>query len=348
MVEQRAGAPWERPLLLAMAALLGVGFVAGEASRREEIKETRKVADQALESAAAARAEARAALAAIIAPDTLSDASGSVYLILVDGTPRGTAFVIDRARGLLATAAHTAESLPLGTGEVVILNRSTRTPIAVVGRKIHKGYGAFRTVVEAYQPIRKSSSIYDPQAAPIRDLAFDAALLRVDPLDPKTKQNRLGADLPLAPEDKLLALGPGSPIAVIGYPYDTLDAGITPEAAISRAERGVVSAMIAPLDSAAEVENHVVANLIIHRLSTAGGSSGSPLLNADGEVVGLHTHGVESTSSNGDSAAQRADVLHDLLSDEREKTRLAETFIPAWTRTLAHWARADVVLPWSF
>ncbi|MBY0420749.1 MAG: serine protease, partial [Parvularculaceae bacterium] len=200
----------------------------------------------------------------------------------------------------------------------------------------------------AYQPIRKSSSIYDPQAAPIRDLAFDAALLRVDPVDLKTRENRLGPNLPLAPESKLLALGPGSPIAVIGYPYDTLDSGLTPDAAISRAERGVVSAMIAPLDSAAEVENPGLANLVIHRLSTAGGSSGSPLINADGEVVGLHTHGVESTSSNGDSAAQRADVLHDLLSDTREKERVATIFVPAWKHTLTYWARAADVLPWSF
>lgn len=344
------GSRFERPVMLAIAAALAGALALSEISRRQDQKAIEAVAQSALDSATAARAEARAALAAVIAPETLANASASVYLIIVDGIPRGTAFVIDRDKGLLATAGHTADSLPLGKdGEsVVILNRATRAPIPVIGRKIHSGYGAFRRVVEAYQPIRKSSSIYDPQAAPIRDLAFDAALIRVDPIDPSTKQNRLGPNLPLAPEEKLLQLGPGSPIAVIGYPYDTLDDGITQEAAISRAERGVVSAMIAPLDSAAEIENPVVANLIIHRLSTAGGSSGSPLLNADGEIIGLHTHGVESASSNGDGAAQRADVLYDLLSDERESARLEDVFVPAWTKTLAHWARADEVLPWSF
>lgn len=346
----RWGSRFERPVLFLLIAGLGVALVATELARRHDAKATQSIAKSALEAATAARTEARAALAAIIAPETLADASSSVYLIIVDGVPRGTAFVLDRDKGLLATAAHTADSLPLDAKDksVVILNRATRAPIPVIGRKIHGGYGAFRRVVEAYQPIRKSSSIYDPQAAPVRDLAFDAALIRVDPLDPATKQNRLGPNLPLADETDLVELGPGSPIAVIGYPYDTLDSGITPEAAISRAERGVVSAMIAPLDSAAEIENPIVANLIIHRLSTAGGSSGSPLLNANGEVVGLHTHGVESASSNGDGAAQRADVLYDLLSDQREESRLKEIFIPAWSQTLTHWARADAVLPWSF
>lgn len=344
------GSRIERPVTLVLAAGLAIALVGTEIARRRDAKITQALAKSALEVATTARSEARAALAAVIAPETLADASASVYLVIVDGRPRGTAFVIDRDKGLLATAGHTADSLPLGkVGEsVVILNRATRAPIPVIGRKIHGGYGAFRRVVEAYQPIRKSSSIYDPQAAPVRDLAFDAALIRVDPIDPATKQNRLGPNLPLASESKLLELGPGSPIAVIGYPFDTLDDGITQEAAISRAERGVVSAMIAPLDSAAEIENPVVANLIIHRLSTAGGSSGSPLLNADGEVVGLHTHGVESSSSNGDGAAQRADVLFDLLSDERERARLADIFVPAWSQTLTHWARADQVLPWSF
>lgn len=346
----RGGSRIERPILLVLAAALAVGLVFSETARRKDLKNAEALAQSAFDAATQARTEARAALAAIIAPNTLAEASASVYLIIVNGNPRGTAFVIDREKGLLATAGHTADSLPLGApgASVVILNRATRTPIPVVGRKIHGGYGAFRRVVEAYQPIRKSSSIYDPQAAPIRDLAFDAALIRVDPIDPATKQNRLGPNLPLAPESKLLDLGPGAPIAVIGYPYDTLDDGITQEAAISRAERGVVSAAIAPLDSAAEIENPVVANILIHRLSTAGGSSGSPLLNADGEVVGLHSHGVDSASSNGDGAAQRADVLYDLLSDAREKKRLEDVFVPAWTRTLTHWARADDVLPWSF
>jgi hypothetical protein len=106
--------------------------------------------------------------------------------------------------------------------------------------------------------------------------------------------------------------------------------------------------MIAPLDNAADEDDPEIANLIIHRLSTAGGNSGSPVLNTKGEVIGIHTHGIESVSSNADGAAQRAGVLYDLLDPDREMARMESVFIPAWRRTLSHWARADAVLPWTF
>lgn len=336
----------QRNLVLAIIAALALALALSEAARLFD----RRAVDALETEVAAAQRQADAALAAIIAPETLSKASASVYLVLVDGAPRGTAFVIDREIGVLATAGHTAESLPFAEkgARIAIVNRLTRTPIPVRGAHLHAGYGAFRALIEDYQPVRKGTPIYAPQVAPIRDLAFDAGLIYVDPLDPATGANRLGPALPLASEEKLRALSAGSAIAVIGYPYDTLDEGFAPDAATSRIERGVIAAMIAPLDSALEDENAEIANLIIHRLATAGGNSGSPIINADGEVVGVHTHGIESTSSNADSAAQRADVIYDLLAPERELARLNDVFIPAWKKTLSFWARGADVIAWSF
>ncbi|MEO1137759.1 MAG: serine protease, partial [Pseudomonadota bacterium] len=218
----------------------------------------------------------------------------------------------------------------------------------VNAKRLHKGFGTFRVEVEDHQPIRKNSSLYSPQAAPLRDLAFDVALLTVDPMDPETGENDLGPDLTIADEEKLLALQAGSAIAVIGFPYDTLDDGFAPDAGTARVERGVIAAVTPPLDTIAEARNPATANLIIHRLATAGGSSGSPIIDASGEVIAVHTHGVESPSSNADGAAQRAESLLDLFSDEREATRLNEVFRPAWRSLLSHWARADDALPWSF
>lgn len=336
-----------------LALTIGAGAIALltiEATRHAEMRRLKDRTNALAADVERAQLQAEAALAAVIAPDTLADAKRSVYLIVVNGAARGTAFVIDRENGILATAAHTADSLPLNDAgaAVEILNRASAHRLNVRSTQLHAGYGAFRELVEEHQPIRNNSPIYAPNAAALRDLAFDAALLTVDPIDAETGENLLGPDLAIAAEETLLMLNAGAPIAVIGYPFDTLDDGFAPDAATPRVERGVVSAMTPPLDTAQETRDPVVANLIIHRLSTAGGNSGSPILNQAGEVVGIHTHGVVSPSSNADGAAQRADVIFDLLSKERESDRLHNVFFPAWRRTLSFWARAEDALSWSF
>lgn len=335
--------------LLAIGGL-GAALLILEAARFAEIRRLQDRTSVLQADIDDARSKADAALSAVIAPETIASATRSVYLIVVDGKARGTAFVVDRERGLLATAAHTADSLPLNEAEseVYVLNRNSGAKFKVTAKQLHAGFGAFRKLVEDYQPIRKNSSIYAPQAAPLRDLAFDAALISVDASDAATGQNLLGPNLAIAAEDQLLSLDSGAAIAVIGYPYDTLDDGFAPDAATPRAERGVIAAMTPPLDFASDARSPVIANLIIHRLATAGGNSGSPIINASGEVVGIHTHGIESTSSNADGAAQRAEVLFDLLTPERDQQRLDETFLPAWEQIITHWARAEDALAWSF
>ncbi len=350
MGDQSRGFGFPAALSLAGVAAVAAALAFSEWSRFNDRKAADATVAELKAEVASARDEARAALSAVIDQKTLSTANASVYLIIVNGAPRGTAFVLDRDQGLLATAGHTAESLPLDDlkADVRILNRDLKGPIRVKSKRVHAGFKAFRTLIEAYQPTRRNSSIYSPQAAPVRDLAFDAGLITVDPVDPDSGENRLGPNLPLAPEDDLLELSAGAAIAIIGYPYDTLDDGFAADAAISRVERGVIAAVMPPLDAAAEERDARVANLIIHRLATAGGSSGSPVINAAGQVVGVHTHGIESISSNADGAAQRADVLYDLLTPERESRRMTELFLPAWSKTLTHWARIKDALPWSF
>mgnify|MGYP003700424773 CR=1 FL=1 len=350
MEKHQRGGVLPKALVAILAGGAIAAFIAVETVRYREINRLRDTTNVLREDVMAANEKADAALSAVIAPQTLAAAQASVYLIVVDGSARGTAFVIDRENGILVTAAHTADSLPLSDEKhiVQIVNRFNKTPIRVAGKKLHAGFGTFRALVEEYQPIRKNSSIYAPQAAPLRDLAFDAGLLMVEPVDPASGENMLGPDLEIADEGYLLQLEAGAPIAVIGYPYDTLDDGFAPDAAIPRIERGVIAAITPPLDNFHENRDTRTANLIIHRLSTAGGNSGSPILDANGKVVGIHTHGIESTSSNADGAAQRAEVIYDLISTEREQHRLETIFYPSWRQLLSYWARAEDILPWSF
>ncbi len=334
---------------LAIAIIL----VGSEKARRENAVILRQQGDtleRLAQDVSLAQRKADAALSAVITPEMIENAKPSVYLIVVNGRATATAFVINRDNGILATAAHSAHALPLNdTGaSIYILNRTSGRKAPVTGRQLHAGYGVFREIVEDYQPMRSNSSIYAPQAAPLRDLAFDAAFITVNQLDPETGDNILGPNLTVASEETLVALTAGKPIAIIGYPYDTLDDGFAPDAAISRVERGVVAAMTPPLDYAERAANPDIANLIIHRLATAGGNSGSPILNAHGEVIGIHTHGIESKSSNADGAGQRADVIYDLQSTDREHDRLENIFKPAWRQILANWTRAEDALPWSF
>jgi len=295
-------------------------------------------------------AQTSAALSAVIRPEIVETANKSVYLITDNEDPVAAAFVIDRDKGLLATAAHTAQSLRLGLPEatIEIINQYSAAPMPVRSRRIHAGFGAFVSVVENYQPVRKTSKLAKPKVVSIEDLPFDVALITVDPIDPNTGHNRLGPNLPLASDKTLLALKAGDPIAVIGFPDDRVARDLTGSDAASRVERGVVAAMIAPLDSATTARNPVINNLIVHRMATAGGNSGGPIINTLGEVIGVHSHGVKSQSSNADGVAQRADMIRDLLTDGDDERRLFSVFIPAWRNRLREWERAQDILPWAY
>lgn len=294
------------------------------------------------------RKNADAALSAVIAPETLSQADKSVYMIATDRTFIGTAFVIDRDRGVLATAAHVAEALPLEDENHAIraINQFTGKQLRVRIAKEHAGYGAFTRVAERYQPVDPESPIVNPRAIALSDYANDAALLIVDPIDAGTGENILGPNLPIAAEQDLYKLKAGDAIAVIGFPSDTLTAGVADKSAASRIERGVIAAMVSPIDLADQSADVTGRNLIVHRMATAPGTSGGPIINGKGEVVGINTHGLSSPFSNGDKMGQRAEVLYDLLAALREEIQIDRVYAPDWRRRLSRWKKAREVIPY--
>ncbi len=334
----------EKLLFGAAFALLAGALALSEAARFKD----RGAGDALAAELEVTRASADAALRAVIPPETLSQADKSVYMIATDRTFIGTAFVIDRDRGVLATAAHVADALPLEDEdhEIRAINQFTGKQLRVRIAKSHAGYGAFTRVAERYQPVDPGSPIVNPRAIALSDYANDAALLIVDPIDVDTGENILGPNLPIAPEADLYKLKAGDAIAVIGFPSDMLTAAIADKSAASRIERGVIAAMVSPIDLADQSADVAGRNLIVHRMATAPGTSGGPILNSRGEVVGVNTHGLSSPYSNGDKMGQRAEVLYDLLAALREEFQIDRVYAPDWRRRLSRWKKAREVMPY--
>lgn len=341
----KSSARGERLFFGAALFMLAGALALSEAARLSDRSAGAKLAVE-LE---ATRADANAALSAVIPSETLNEADKSVYMIVTDRSFIGTAFVIDRDRGVLATAAHVANALPLENDDhhIRAINQFTGKHLKVRIAKKHAGYGAFTRIAERYQPIDADSPVVNPRAIALADYANDAALLIVDPIDADTGANILGPNLKIAAEEELYKLQAGDAIAVIGFPSDVLTSGIADKSAASRIERGVIAAMVSPIDLADQSADVAGRNLIVHRMATAPGTSGGPIINGEGEVVGVNTHGLSSPFSNGDKIGQRAEVLYDLLAALREEMQIDRVYAPDWRRRLSRWKKARDVIPYT-
>jgi len=230
----------------------------------------------------------------------------------------GTAWVV--AEGVLATNAHVAGFFDaLKPGETFCVRSSTNPP------------RDFRIVKVALHPLRRASKQAWVRHAPIDPetlglLYFkemgDVALMYVQGED----AGAVGTPLPLADEDRLRRLKPGTQLLSVGFPMQgLLGAGSEVDRPTPMVHTGVVTGIQdAFLSAQAQFEDRLV---VSHSLPWLGGASGSPLLDTDGTVVAVHSSGhyEKGMAITGYKMSERVDLLRELLDGTVDRTTAART-----------------------
>lgn len=193
------------------------------------------------------------------------------------GSPEGTAWAV--GPGLFATNSHITDAVePLlkkGGAAFVVLNKHPDMKFRVTAAITHPKYltHAARRA-GASRPLNMDGK---PQSVG----AYDVGLLVVDG-DPPVKFR-------LAPKEKLLGLDAGHRVAFLGFPMENLnDENIDMHYPVATMQSGIITSVTDAWMAKASPENSI---LLHHNLPSAGGASGSPVFDADGEVVGLHCAG---------------------------------------------------------
>jgi hypothetical protein len=246
----------------------------------------------------------------------------SVYLVLTrkgaTETPVATSWVIDQEKGLLATNSHVAtifEELKSEPGASMIVRSpgpNSKTFVVESIRK-HPGYEAFQSLWREYDPVRQTDSGTNKEVD-FSAAGCDVALLQV------AEPSGLAPALRLADAKTLNELQSGELVGSVGYPTEgQSQGGVVPESPVpvphSNGEIKTVTDFFIGKDVPPEQRL-----LIAHSCPTAGGASGSPILNREGEVVAIHCASGRDPNE-GDRSnppvrfyAERSDLLGELLA----------------------------------
>lgn len=269
----------------------------------------------------------------------------SVYEVAekgVDGseTPLATAWVI--APGRLATNAHVAERIKEDRRQsrLLVVVRSPVPPFnesEISDVVEHPGFLQFQRVWQDYSP-----QLLDPSSGEYHVLkpagAYDVAILTVK------DGTSLEPPLPIADDATLQALRPGDAIAFVGYPAERM-LDVDPTRPNPRNQTGVIVSMTT---FARTVGTPATAQLIEHSLPGTGGASGSPIVNARGEVIAIFNGGNILASSDGNrmpnpaqvNFAQRIDVIRPLLGPS--VAYQPDDALNDWRADLGQYPSADV------
>jgi S1-C subfamily serine protease len=237
----------------------------------------------------------------------------SIYCVIDDDGTRarhiGTAWVLDREAGWIATNSHVAEEFVAGRTFLRALGRATED-IPIVGSRLHPGYKRYAELCNKYA----EALMLGGGASSKTVVACDVALLQVA----EEHRSRLAPALPVVDEKGFAEIGVGRPCAFAGFPAENLAFNV--DRPQSRSHFGhiiAVSDFFMTPSSAAE------AQLVHTDLPVSGGASGSPVLDERGRVLGIinagsFTLGMEGRRIPiaGTTYAQRIDLLLELLRDD--------------------------------
>ncbi|HEX3999008.1 MAG TPA: serine protease [Pirellulales bacterium] len=273
---------------------------------------------------------------------TLKNVQNSIYLVMAQDRngnteAEGTAWVLNKEKGILVTNGHVAEfddKAKATGGRLILRSRGNQQgDVVVIGTKLHPGFLDWRKL---WQQGIGHSPAGAAQAEPPVNFC-DVALLYVD------QPESLAPALTLADDATLLHLGKPDLIGFIGYLIDNeANPGLNPLSPDPSAETGDIAAMTDYFGDPS-IGDPAQQLLIQHNISTSGGASGSPILNADGNVIGVHSAGnyilIPGWSGRipaGLHYAQRADLVKELLESDDLARQAQQPRTDRWTAALSN------------
>jgi len=296
---------------IAFVVLLGGGFGYKAWQTNQQIEQMNQQAGSAIE-------QIYQAIDADIG-EMANKLSNSVYLVVLKSkageSPMGTAWVA--SDNSLATNSHVAQifkDMPKDGSQQFIV-RSIVEPHqdhVIESVAMHPAYAEFSKAWKDAAP--KTISASGNMSAVDFIPGYDVALLY-----PKSVEG-LAAPLPLASNKTLQNLTSGMEVAYVGFPME----GVQMQVFAQPTPTIQVANITSITDFFRSQSPFGLAQLIQHSLPAIGGASGSPIINARGEViallnagnvVGISREGYRIPNAVQINYAQRVDLLRPLLAD---------------------------------